>query len=64
MSLGAQASNVPSITRAKEAAKPVFSIIDEPSTLDVRKPEHRTLTTIDKGRIEFKNVMFNYPTRA
>ena len=43
MTVGSHAANVPSIKRAKAAAIPVFSIIDETSTLDVRKPEHRKL---------------------
>ena len=63
MSVGAQAANVPSISKAKASAIPVFSIIDEPSTLDVRKPEHRTTTVVDKGRIQFVDATFNYPTR-
>ena len=64
MSIGAQASNVPSIKNAKAAAIPVFSIIDEPSQLDVRKPGHRDLKVVKKGHLEFKNCHFNYPTRA
>lgn len=64
MSLGAQMANVPSVQKAKESAKPVFSIIDEPSDLDIRKPDGRTLSKVEKGKIEFKDVMFNYPTRA
>lgn len=64
MSVGAQAANVPSIKKAKASAIPVFSIIDEPSALDVRKPEGRHMKTVEKGKIEFKNVTFNYPTRA
>lgn len=31
MALGQNAANVPSVAKAKEAAVPVFSIIDEPS---------------------------------
>ena len=65
MSLGGQTANIPSIRRSQQAAIPVFSVIDEPSTLDVRKPiEGRNLTKIDKGKIEFIDVTFNYPTRA
>ena len=64
MSLGAQASNVPSIGKAKASAIPVFSIIDEKSALDIRKPEGRDIKVVEKGHIEFKSVMFNYPTRA
>ena len=36
LQVGDQASNVPSIAKAKESAIPVFSIIDEKSTLDIR----------------------------
>ena len=64
MSLGAQASNVPSIGKAKASAIPVFSIIDEISTLDVRKPDANSIKTVEKGHIEFKECVFNYPTRA
>ena len=64
MSLGAQTANIPSVRTAQQAAIPVFSVIDEPSTLDVRHPEGRTLTKIEKGKIEFIDVTFNYPTRA
>lgn len=64
MSLGAQASNVPSIGKAKAAARPVFSIIDEESTLDIRKPGDRNIKEVEKGHIQFKDVNFNYPTRA
>ena len=64
MGLGSQASNVPSITKAKQAAVPIFSIIDEPSDLDIRKPRHRKHTVVENGLIEFKDVTFNYPTRA
>lgn len=47
MSLGAQAANVPSITKAKQAAKPIFSIIDEPSELDIRvKSEQNSLKVV------------------
>jgi ABC-type multidrug transport system fused ATPase/permease subunit len=64
MSIGTQAANVPSIMKAKASAIPVFSIIDEPSALDIRKPEGRNLNTIEKGKIEFINCYFNYPSRA
>lgn len=64
MSIGGQAANVPSIKKAKASAIPVFSIIDEVSELDIRKPEHRTIKTVEKGKIQFINTTFNYPTRA
>lgn len=51
MSIGGQAANVPSIKKAKASAIPVFSIIDEVSELDIRKPEHRTIKTVEKGKI-------------
>ena len=37
MSIGGQTANIPSITKAKAAAIPIFSIIDEKSTLDIRE---------------------------
>ena len=63
MSVGGHAANVPSIKRAKASAIPIFNIIDEPSTLDVRKPEHRTIDSVSAGKIVFKDVTFKYPTR-
>ena len=42
MSIGGNIANIPSVKRAKAAAIPVFSIMDEVSTLDIRKPAHRT----------------------
>ena len=36
VSLGNTGGFVPSISKAKESAHPVFSIIDEPSLLDIR----------------------------
>ena len=51
MSIGLQAANVPSVGKAKASAIPVFSIIDEPSTLDIRKPEGRNLKVIKSGKI-------------
>lgn len=37
MSIGSQSANIPSISKAKAAARDVFAIIDEPSDLDIRK---------------------------
>ena len=64
MSIGAQSANIPSISKAKAAAIDVFSIIDEPSDLDIRKTTGNEIKDVDKGKIEFKDVDFNYPTRA
>ena len=63
MSIGAQIANIPSIAKAKAAAVDVFSIIDEKSTLDVRDTEGHDLKVIEKGKIEFVDVNFSYPTR-
>ena len=63
MSIGAQIANIPSIAKAKAAAVDVFSIIDEKSTLDVRDTEGHDLKVIQKGKIEFVDVDFRYPTR-
>ena len=54
---------MPSISKAKASAIPVFSIIDEPSTLDIRDRAGRDLKVIEKGEIQFINFNFNYPTR-
>ena len=64
MSLGAHAANVPSVKRAKAATVPVFSIIDEPSTLDVRKDSKGVIKSVPEGHIAFRDVTFSYPTRA
>jgi len=64
MGLGFQAANIPSIGDAYKAAKPIFGIIDQPSTLDVRKTDSRELKTVTEGKIEFKDVTFNYPSRG
>ena len=63
VSLGNSGGLVPSISKAKESAHPVFSVIDEPSLLDIREKQEDAITDIDKGLIQFKNVIFNYPTR-
>jgi len=64
MSIGGQATNIPSVQKAKEAATDVFSIIDEKSTLDVRDETEDTIHELGPGMIQFKQVTFNYPTRA
>ena len=61
--LGSQAANIPSIGKAKAAAVPVFSIIDEPSALDTRKPKGKKLRKIEQGKVELINCNFKYPTR-
>ena len=55
---------MPSISKAKASAVPIFSIIDEPSTLDIRDTQGRDVKVVESGKIDFENVTFNYPTRA
>jgi len=64
MGVGMQVTNVPSVQKAKESAREVFAIIDEPSTLDVRVKTQDTITDIGRGRIQFKKVCFRYPSRS
>lgn len=44
------------------AASRVFEIIDRVPEIDPYSPEGRTLTGV-RGRIEFKNITFSYPSR-
>ena len=57
---GVSISQLPSLSKAKSAAKMVFGIIEEPSEIDPKQPgvEH-----LHDGRIEFKNLYFRYPSR-
>ena len=51
---------MPSIAAAKEAAKKVFGIINEPSKID---PKQKGLESITEGRIQMNGVYFRYPSR-
>ena len=53
MGVGMQVTNIPSVQKAKESAREVFAIIDEPSTLDVRK---KTITSENKDEATKKEV--------
>ena len=53
-SIGQQTQNIPSVQKAKEAASEIFSVIDEPSALDIAKRDEKTLDTVEAGTIEFK----------
>lgn len=58
----------PDIGKAGAAATRVFSIIEAPSTIDAvgidEKADKKALDLNNiKGKIEFKNVWFRYPTR-
>ena len=50
--------------KAKAAATEIFSVIDEKSTLDINKRDEDTIDEISNGMIQFKQVHFNYPSRA
>lgn len=63
MGAGIALSNVPSVQKAKQSAANIFTIIDDPSTLDVRQQGNDKIKTIEAGSIEFKQVCFRYPTR-
>ena len=51
---------MPSVSRAKRAAKLIFGVIEEKSKID---PDQTGLEFSLFGEIEFKNVMFRYPSR-
>ena len=57
---GVSLSQLPSLTKAREAAKLIFGIIEEPSKID---PKQRGTEQITHGRVEFKNLWFRYPSR-
>ena len=63
MSIGGATQNIPSIKKATAAASEIFSIIDEPSTLDIDERNEDTVDDITSGMIQFKEVSFKYPTR-
>ena len=53
LGVGAAAASIPSIESAKGKAVPIFSFIDEKSTLDSRVISEEKLSQVDKGQIEF-----------
>lgn len=51
---------MPSVSKAKQAARTVFGIIEEPSTIDPKQSGN----IVDlHGCIEFRNIFFRYPSR-
>ena len=57
---GVSISQMPSISRARQSAKTVFGIIEEPSQIDPKQPGVASQVT---GCIEFRNLYFRYPSR-
>jgi ABC-type multidrug transport system fused ATPase/permease subunit len=57
---GVSISQMPSISKAKQAARTVFGIIEEPSLIDPKQAGSRIQPS---GGIEFKNLYFKYPSR-
>jgi len=63
---GQTQQNAPSAGKGIEAATKIFTIIDEPSSIDpFKNTQNEIIATKEniKGKIEFKNVWFRYPTR-
>ena len=55
-------SNAPSIGKAKDAARQIFGIIDEPSRIDTR--DKKGTKVIQRGEIELRHTDFKYPSRT
>lgn len=52
----------PDSTKAKDSAASIFSIIDRKSSIDSSSEEGVILTNV-MGNIDFRHVMFKYPSR-
>lgn len=63
MGAGTSMSNLPSVQKAKDSARKIFEIMDEPSKLDVRVQPLNAKNSVDHGRITFHNLSFKYPSR-
>jgi ABC-type multidrug transport system fused ATPase/permease subunit len=59
---GNSLSAVPSINKAKKSANKIFNVIDEASLCDVRDTAGK-IERVESGKIELRNVTFNYPSR-
>lgn len=55
--------NMQVLTEGRIAAKMAYEVIDKPVDVDSNAPGIECTTDTLKGRIEFKNVNFHYPTR-
>ncbi|KAL0329062.1 UNVERIFIED_CONTAM: ABC transporter B family member 2 [Sesamum radiatum] len=61
-SLGQAAPDVTAFIRAKTAAYPIFEMIERNTVSKTSSKNGRKLSKVD-GHIQFKNVMFSYPSR-
>jgi len=67
--LGSSSAFGPDMGKAKGAAVRIFELIDNPSSIDAIKidedKEKVRIPNVEevKGKVEFKNVWFRYPTR-
>jgi len=63
--LGQSQQYVGDYSKAKIAIDSIFQILDSPSEIDPLREENRLKIKADtiKGKIEFRNVWFSYPTR-
>ena len=61
-SLGLAAPNFKSLTEGKVAGKMAYDIIERVPEINVNDNRGKVIDA-PKGRIEFKNVSFTYPTR-
>jgi ATP-binding cassette subfamily B (MDR/TAP) protein 1 len=60
--LGMSTPNFKAISEGKIAGKMAYDIIERKSAIPIDDPNGKKLDDL-KGRIEFKNVSFTYPTR-
>ena len=63
MNAGSAAAYGPDMGKAKAAASRIFKIVDYPSKINAMAEQEKTEKIDLKGKIEFKNVWFRYPTR-
>lgn len=60
---GVSVSQMPSKSKAEKSATNVFAIIEEDSLIDSRQEGEVKNVKIKEGSIEFKDVLFKYPSR-
>lgn len=62
-SLGAAQPNLKAVVEGRVAGKLAYDIINRKPKIEIDDPEGKKLENL-KGRIEFKDVTFAYPTRS